>query len=65
MLETTRPTAGVDEGGYFLIAEFSNKNSEQVQEMIQLLRHPDGIAEVESRDDDAVVLRIRPDIPGL
>jgi hypothetical protein len=65
MLETTTQIAGVDEGGFHLIARFDNKDPEQVREMLQLLHYPDGIAEVESCDDDYVVLKIRPDLPGL
>jgi hypothetical protein len=64
MLETTTQIAGVGEGVFHLIAHFDNKDPEQVREMLQLLHHPDGIAEVESCDDDYVVLKDRPTSRG-
>jgi hypothetical protein len=48
-----------------MIARFDNKDPEQVREMLQLLHYPDDLAEVESCDDDYIVLKISPDLPGL
>ncbi len=66
MLETTNPTAGVDEDGFYLLAAFSNKDPEQVREMLWVLLHPDEIvSEVVERNDAHAVLKIRPEFPGL
>ena len=65
MLESTQPTAGNDESGFYLLATFRYEFSDEVQEMLGLLNHPDEIAEVVEKTDDSVALKIRPNIPGL
>ncbi len=65
VLRTVQPTAGEDERGYYLLAPFYNKFSDEVEEMLQLHGDPDVSTEIVERNDTRVVLKIRPDLQGL
>ncbi len=52
---------GIDEMGCFLLrVNYDTKNSEDMDEMIRVLRDPEAEATVESYDEDNVTLNIHP-----